>query len=48
MIGVSTETAIRLLGKLGEKRLIRTEGKEIVIIDAHRLGIVANVQSIET
>jgi CRP/FNR family transcriptional regulator len=42
MIGVSTETAIRLLAKLKRGRMIATEGGDIVIADAERLGRLAH------
>lgn len=41
MIGVSTETAIRLLAKLRRNRLIATPDGEIVILDAERLTRLA-------
>ncbi|MFQ5665243.1 MAG: Crp/Fnr family transcriptional regulator [Candidatus Binatia bacterium] len=42
MIGVSTETAIRLLAKLKEKRAIRIERRAVVICDVEKLTQVAN------
>ena len=42
MIGVSTETAIRLLAKLKRNRMIATEGGDIVIADAERLTRLAH------
>jgi len=42
MIGVSTETAIRLLGKLKRNRLITTTDHEIVIADLERLTRLAH------
>jgi CRP-like cAMP-binding protein len=42
MIGVSTETAIRLLGKLKRNRMIATNDGEIVITDVERLGRLAH------
>jgi CRP-like cAMP-binding protein len=42
MVGVSTETVIRLLGKLDKRHLIRIEGREVVIADAERLAQVAH------
>jgi CRP-like cAMP-binding protein len=42
MIGVSTETAIRLLGKLKRNRLITTTEQEIVISDLERLTRLAH------
>jgi CRP-like cAMP-binding protein len=41
MIGVSTETAIRLLGKLKRDRMIATNDGEIVITDLERLTRLA-------
>jgi CRP-like cAMP-binding protein len=42
MIGVSTETAIRLLGKLKLNRMITTSDGEIVIADLERLTRLAH------
>jgi CRP-like cAMP-binding protein len=42
MIGVSTETAIRLLAKLRQKRVVRIERRNIVIADVERLTKIAN------
>jgi CRP-like cAMP-binding protein len=42
MIGVSTETAIRLLARLRQKEAIRVRHKEVTIIDVHKLGRIAN------
>jgi CRP/FNR family transcriptional regulator len=42
MIGVSTETAIRLLGKLKRNRMITTTEREIVIADLDRLTRLAH------
>jgi len=42
MIGVSTETAIRLLAKLRQKRIVRIERRDIVLADVARLTQVAN------
>jgi CRP-like cAMP-binding protein len=42
MIGVSTETAIRLLGKLKRNRMITTSDGEIVIADLERLTRLAH------
>jgi len=42
MIGVSTETAIRLLGKLKRHRMIATNGHEIVVTDFERLTRLAH------
>jgi CRP-like cAMP-binding protein len=41
MIGVSTETAIRLLGKLKRSRVIATGDGDIVITDVERLKRLA-------
>jgi CRP-like cAMP-binding protein len=41
MIGVSTETAIRLLATLKRKGTIATEGREVVIADAAQLTRIA-------
>ncbi|MBP1684672.1 MAG: putative Fumarate and nitrate reduction regulatory protein [Deltaproteobacteria bacterium] len=46
MIGVSTETAIRLLGRLKRKRAISTSQRELVIADAERLLRIANADSL--
>jgi len=45
MIGVSTETAIRLLGRLRQKRLIAVRHRELVITDPEKLARVANHES---
>src|SRR5262245_52283164 len=42
MIGVSTETAIRLLGKLQRQRMITATGAEIVFTDVERLSRLAH------
>ena len=42
MIGVSTETAIRLLAKLKKKRIVRIERRDVVLADVDRLTQVAN------
>jgi len=42
MIGVSTETAIRLLARLRQKQAIRVRHKEVTITDAQKLGRIAN------
>jgi CRP/FNR family transcriptional regulator, polysaccharide utilization system transcription regulator len=42
MIGVSTETAIRLLAKLRQKRIVNIDRRDIVIADVERLTQVAN------
>jgi CRP-like cAMP-binding protein len=46
MIGVSPETAIRLLGRLKQKRAISTRHREVVITDAEKLTRLANHDSI--
>ncbi len=45
MIGVSTETAIRLLGRLKQKRAITTRRRELIITDAEKLARLANHDS---
>jgi CRP/FNR family transcriptional regulator len=45
MIGVSTETAIRLLGRLKRKRAISTSQRELIIADADRLLRIANADT---
>ena len=47
MIGVSTETAIRLLGRLRRKGMIASEGREIVISDIDKLTRLANHVSMD-
>ncbi len=42
MIGVSTETAIRLLGKLKRKQVIATDHRELIVTDPERLARIAN------
>jgi CRP/FNR family transcriptional regulator len=42
MIGVSPETAIRLLGRLNRRGCITKSGREIVLADAERLQRLAN------
>jgi CRP-like cAMP-binding protein len=42
MVGVSTETAIRLLAKLKTKGVVGSEGREIVIRDCERLRRIAS------
>jgi CRP-like cAMP-binding protein len=42
MIGVSTETAIRLLARLKQKRLIDTDHHDVIVTDLGRLARVAN------
>ena len=46
MIGVSPETAIRLLGRLKNKRAITTRRRELVITDSEKLARLANHDSI--
>lgn len=48
MIGVSTETAIRLLGKLKRKRLLAAHQRELTITDLDRLSRLAGHGSIES
>jgi CRP/FNR family transcriptional regulator len=48
MVGVSTETAIRLLAKLKKKHIIAIERRDIVIADADKLSRVANYDEAET
>jgi len=42
MLGVSTETAIRLLGGLRRKKMLRTESRKLVIADLERLKRLAD------
>ena len=46
MIGVSTETAIRLLGRLEEKKAITVAHRELAIADAQKLARIANYEDI--
>ena len=46
MIGVSPETAIRLLGRLKTKRAITTRRRELIITDSEKLARLANHDSI--
>lgn len=46
MIGVSTETAIRLLGRLKRKKMITADGRDVVIADVEKLTRLANQGSI--
>jgi CRP-like cAMP-binding protein len=46
MIGVSTETAIRLLGRLKKKSVIEIEGRKLVITDIDKLARLASHASI--
>jgi len=48
MIGVSTETAIRLLAGLKRKRVIDFGRQELLLMDAERLRRLANQDSIES
>ena len=48
MIGVSTETAIRLLGRLKQKRANTTQHRELIITDAEKLARLANHDNIAT
>jgi CRP/FNR family transcriptional regulator, polysaccharide utilization system transcription regulator len=45
MIGVSPETAIRLLGRLKSKRAITTRRRELIITDSEKLARLANHES---
>jgi CRP/FNR family transcriptional regulator len=47
MIGVSTETAIRLLARLRERGVIAIERGALVILDAERLARVARLDDVE-
>ncbi len=47
MVGVSTETAIRLLSKLKHKRAITTAGRDIVIHDFQKLRQLAHYDDTE-
>jgi CRP/FNR family transcriptional regulator len=42
MIGVSTETAIRLLGRLKQKQAIETSHRDLLITDLDKLARIAN------
>jgi CRP-like cAMP-binding protein len=48
MIGVSTETAIRLLGQLRRKGLVKSKQKRLTIADAEGLTRVANRDELES
>jgi CRP/FNR family transcriptional regulator len=48
MIGISTETAIRLLGRLKKKRVITVHQRELVISDVEKLMRFANQGSVAT
>ena len=41
LVGVSTETAIRLLAALKRKGAIRTDKRDVVLVDAARLRRLA-------
>lgn len=45
MIGVSTETAIRLLAKFKQRGLLAAHGREFVIVDMPKLNRLANSSS---
>jgi len=47
MIGVSTETAIRLLGKLKQKRAIAIDRRDVTITDLDKLTKLANYDEME-
>jgi CRP-like cAMP-binding protein len=47
MVGVSTETAIRLLGKLKQKRAISVDGREVAITDLDKLTKLASCGQID-
>ncbi len=47
MIGVSTETAIRLLARLKQKRMIQIDRRTVVLTDVQRLTQVANYDETE-
>ncbi len=46
MIGVSTETAIRLLGRLEEKKAIIIAHRELAIADPEKLARIANYEDV--
>jgi CRP/FNR family transcriptional regulator len=46
MVGVSTETAIRLLSRLEKKGVITSRGKEVLVSDAARLVRIADAENI--
>ncbi len=48
MIGVSTETAIRLLGKLKQKRAITIDRRDVVISDLEKLTRLAKYYDIDS
>jgi CRP/FNR family transcriptional regulator len=45
MVGISTETAIRLLAKLKQKGVLATNGREVVIADMAKLTRMTNPSS---
>lgn len=45
MIGVSTETVIRLLGRLKEKQALATQQRELILTDIDKLRRLANVDT---
>lgn len=47
MVGLSTETAIRLLSKMRRKGAIETDGRELVLRDVERLRRIANYDELE-
>jgi hypothetical protein len=47
MIGVSTETAIRLLGKLKQRRAITVDHREVTITDIEKLTKLAHYDDME-
>ncbi len=48
MIGVSTETVIRLLARLKQKQAISTSRRELIIADAEQLQRIANQDTVGT
>jgi CRP-like cAMP-binding protein len=48
MIGVSTETAIRLLGKLKQKKTISVDRREVTITDLEKLMKLAHYDEIDS
>jgi CRP-like cAMP-binding protein len=46
MVGVSTETAIRLLARLKKKKAIDTNRRDLVVIDAEKLQRIANTDNV--
>jgi CRP/FNR family transcriptional regulator, cyclic AMP receptor protein len=47
MIGVSTETAIRLLGKLKQRKAITVDHREVTITDLDKLTKLAHYDDME-